>query len=30
VLVESALKAVKGWKYESGSKETTAMVEVRF
>ena len=30
VLAESALKAVKGWRYESGSKETTATVEVRF
>jgi TonB family protein len=30
VLAESALKAVKGWKYESASKETTATVEVRF
>ena len=30
VLAESALKAVKGWKYEPGSKETTATVEVRF
>lgn len=30
VLAESALKAVRGWKYETGSKETTTMVEVRF
>ena len=30
VLAESALRAVKGWKYEAGSKETTATVEVRF
>ncbi len=30
VLAESALKAVKAWKYETASKETTATVEVRF
>lgn len=30
LLAESALKAVKAWKYELGSKETTAMVELRF
>ena len=29
VLAESALKAVKAWKYELSSKETTATVEVR-
>jgi TonB family protein len=29
LLAESALKAVKAWKYETNSKETTAMVEVR-
>lgn len=30
VLAESALKAVKTWKYEAAPKETTAAVEVRF
>jgi TonB family protein len=30
LLAESALKAVKGWRYETNAKETTAMVEVRF
>src|SRR5437016_3886433 len=30
LLAESALKAVKAWKYETNSKETTAMVELRF
>lgn len=30
VLAESALKAVKAWKYEPGTKETTATVKMRF
>ena len=30
LLAESALKAVKAWKYEPASKETTAAVELRF
>ncbi|MGZ4787146.1 MAG: energy transducer TonB [Terriglobales bacterium] len=30
VLVESSLKAVKGWKYEGSSAETTTVVEVKF
>ena len=30
LLAESALKAVKAWKYETNSKETTATVELRF
>jgi TonB family protein len=30
VLAESALKAVKAWKYEASSRESTAMVEVKF
>lgn len=30
VLVESALEAVKRWRYEPGSEETTATVEFRF
>jgi len=30
VLAESALKAVKGWKYESAPQESTAVVEVKF
>jgi TonB family protein len=30
LLAQSALKAVKDWKYEPASKETTALVEVRF
>ncbi len=30
LLAESALKAVKAWKYDPGNKETTATVELRF
>ncbi|MGZ4731989.1 MAG: energy transducer TonB [Terriglobales bacterium] len=30
LLAESALKAVKAWKYDPNSKETTATVELRF
>jgi len=30
LLAQSALKAVKDWKYESGRKETTTEVEVKF
>lgn len=30
LLAQSALKAVKDWKYEPGPKETTAQVEVKF
>ena len=30
LLAESALKAVKSWKYEVRAKETTATVELRF
>ncbi len=30
LLAESALKAVKGWKYEAGPKESTAAVELKF
>jgi TonB family protein len=30
LLAESALKAVKAWKYELSSKESTTMVELRF
>jgi protein TonB len=30
LLAESALKAVKGWKYEPGSKESTTTVELKF
>ncbi len=30
LLVESALKAVKGWKYEPSSRESTAAVELKF
>lgn len=30
ILAESALKAIKTWKYEAGGKETTAVVELKF
>jgi len=30
LLAESALKAVKGWKFEPASKESTQVVEVKF
>lgn len=30
LLAESALKAVKGWKFEQAAKETTEVVEVKF
>lgn len=30
LLAQAALKAVKDWKYEPASKETTAQVEVKF
>lgn len=30
LLAESALKAVRGWKYDPNSKESTTVVEVRF
>jgi TonB family protein len=30
VLAESALKAVKTWRYESSAKETTTIVELKF
>ena len=30
LLAQSALKAVKEWKYEPSSKETTAQVEIKF
>ena len=30
LLAESALKAVKNWKYQPGPKESTAQVEVTF
>jgi len=30
VLAESGLKAVKGWKYEPSSRESTAVVELKF
>lgn len=30
LLAQSALKAIKDWKYEPSSKETTAQVEVTF
>lgn len=30
LLAQSALKAVKDWKYEPGPKETTTQVEVKF
>jgi TonB family protein len=30
VLAESALKAVRGWKYEPNSRESTAIVEMKF
>ncbi len=30
LLAQSALKAVKDWKYEAASKETTSQVEVKF
>jgi|SRR5579863_1598339 len=30
LLAESALKAVKTWQYEPGSKESTTVVEVKF
>jgi len=30
VLAESALKAVRTWRYEAGQKETTAVVELKF
>jgi len=30
LLAESALKAVRGWKYEAADKETTQVVEVKF
>jgi len=30
LLTESALKAVKGWKFEPSSKESTQVVEVKF
>jgi TonB family protein len=30
VLAESALKAVKGWKYQSAAQESTTAVELKF
>ena len=30
VLAESALKAVKTWKYQAGAQESTAVVELKF
>jgi TonB family protein len=30
LLAESALKAVKMWKYQTGSQESTTVVEIRF
>ena len=30
VLAESALKAVKGWKYEPSGRESTTVVELKF
>jgi TonB family protein len=30
VLAESALKSVKGWKFEPSAKETSEIVEVKF
>jgi len=30
LLAESALKAVKGWKYEPSSRESTTVVELKF
>lgn len=30
LLAESALKAVKAWRYEASTKESTAVVEVKF
>lgn len=30
VLADSALQAVKHWKYEAAAKETTALVELKF
>ncbi|HYL16213.1 MAG TPA: energy transducer TonB [Terriglobales bacterium] len=30
LLAESALKAVKNWKYQSGARESTSQVEVKF
>ena len=30
LLAESALKAVKGWKYEAAAKESTATIELKF
>ena len=30
LLAESVLKAVKAWKYETGAKESTAIVELKF
>lgn len=30
VLAESALKAVKGWKYQNAPQETTAIVDLKF
>jgi len=30
LLAESALKAVKGWKYEPTGRESTAVVESKF
>lgn len=30
LLAESALKAIKTWRYESGTKETTSVVELKF
>jgi len=30
LLVESALKAVKNWRYASSDKESTSMVELKF
>ncbi len=30
LLAESALKSVKGWKYEGAAKESTAIIELKF
>jgi TonB family protein len=30
LLAQSALKAVKDWRYEAASKETTSQVEIKF
>ena len=30
LLAQAALKAVKEWKYEASSRETTALVEIKF